>query len=38
LAHEKILKPEVPDKKIQACGAYKKDNYDWRYLVSAQFV
>lgn len=38
LVNEKILKPEVMNKKIQPSGAYEKDNYDWRYLVSAQFL
>jgi asparagine synthase (glutamine-hydrolysing) len=38
LVNEKILKPDVIDKKIQPSGAYEKDNYDWRYLVSAQFL
>jgi asparagine synthase (glutamine-hydrolysing) len=38
LINEKILKPEVMNKKIQPSGAYEKDNYDWRYLVSAQFL
>jgi len=28
----------VINKKIQPSGAYEKDNYDWRYLVSAQFL
>jgi len=35
---EKILKPEVLNKKIQPSSAYEKDNYDWRYLVSAPFL
>jgi len=38
LVNEKVLKPEVINKKIQPSGAYEKDNYDWRYLVSAQFL
>ncbi len=38
LINEKILKPEVINKKIQPSSAYDKDNYDWRYLVSAQFL
>lgn len=38
LITEKILKPEVMNKKIQAASAYEKDNYDWRYLVSAQYL
>jgi asparagine synthase (glutamine-hydrolysing) len=38
LVNEKILKPGVMDKKIHPSGAYEKDNYDWRYLVSAQFL
>jgi len=38
LINEKVLKPEVLNKKIQPSGAYEKDNYDWRYLVSAQFL
>jgi hypothetical protein len=38
LVNEKILKPEVLTKKIQPSSAYERDNYDWRYLVSAQFL
>lgn len=38
LVNEKVLKPEVMNRKIQPSGAYEKDNYDWRYLVSAQFL
>jgi asparagine synthase (glutamine-hydrolysing) len=38
LVNEKILKEEVINKKIQPGTAYEKDNYDWRYLVSAQFL
>ena len=38
LVNEKILKPEVLDKKIQPTSAYEKNNYDWRYLVSAQYL
>jgi asparagine synthase (glutamine-hydrolysing) len=38
LVNEKVLKPEVMNKRIQPSGAYEKDNYDWRYLVSAQFL
>lgn len=38
LVEEKILKPVVIDKKIQAAAAYEKNSYDWRYLVSAQFL
>ena len=38
LVNEKVLKPEVMNKKIHPSAAYEKDNYDWRYLVSAQFV
>ncbi len=38
LVNERILKPEVMDKKIQPAAAYEKNNYDWRYLVSAQFL
>ncbi|HEV8506885.1 MAG TPA: asparagine synthase C-terminal domain-containing protein, partial [Chitinophagaceae bacterium] len=38
LVNEKVLKPEVMNKKIQPSAAYEKDNYDWRYLVSAQFL
>ena len=38
LVNEKVLKPEVMNKKIRPSGAYEKDNYDWRYLVSAQFL
>ena len=35
LIDEKILKPEVIDKKIEAKTAYEADNYDWRYLSSS---
>ncbi len=38
LINEKVLKPGVMNKKIRPSGAYEKDNYDWRYLVSAQFL
>ena len=38
LVNEKVLKAEVMNKKIQPSTAYEKDNYDWRYLVSAQFL
>jgi asparagine synthase (glutamine-hydrolysing) len=38
LVDEKILKPEVLDKKIKPASAYEKNNYDWRYLVSAPFL
>jgi asparagine synthase (glutamine-hydrolysing) len=38
LINEKVLKPEVMNKTIQPSGAYEKDNYAWRYLVSAQFL
>jgi asparagine synthase (glutamine-hydrolysing) len=38
LIDEKVLKPEVINQKIRPSGAYEKDNYDWRYLVSAQFL
>jgi asparagine synthase (glutamine-hydrolysing) len=38
LVSEKILKPAVLNKKIQPTSAYEKNNYDWRYLVSAHFI
>ncbi|HEV8284034.1 MAG TPA: asparagine synthase (glutamine-hydrolyzing) [Chitinophagaceae bacterium] len=38
LVNEKILKPSVMNKKIKPVAAYEKDNYDWKYLVSAQFL
>ena len=38
LVREKILKPEVMTKKIEPAAAYEKNNFDWRYLVSAQFL
>jgi asparagine synthase (glutamine-hydrolysing) len=38
LVHDKILKPEVINKQIQPTSAYEKNNYDWKYLVSAQFL
>jgi asparagine synthase (glutamine-hydrolysing) len=38
LVIEKILNPEVLSKKIHPTSAYEKNNYDWKYLVSAQFL
>lgn len=38
LINEKILKPEVINKKVRPTSAYERDNYDWRYLVAAQFL
>jgi asparagine synthase (glutamine-hydrolysing) len=38
LVKEKILKPEVINKKIQPSAAYGKNNWDWKYLVAAQYV
>jgi len=38
LVREKILKAEVMNKKIEPAGAYDKNNFDWRYLVCAQFL
>ena len=38
LVNEKVLRPEVMNKKIQPSGAYEKNNHDWKYLVSAQFL
>lgn len=35
LVNEKVLKPEVLDKKITPRSAYEADNYDWRYFSSA---
>ena len=35
LVDEKILKPEVIDKKIEAKPAHEADNYGWRYLSSS---
>ena len=35
LVDEKILKPEVIDKKIEAKSAHEAKNYDWRYLSSS---
>jgi asparagine synthase (glutamine-hydrolysing) len=35
LVDEKILKPDVINKKIEAKPAYEAGNYDWRYLSSS---
>ena len=35
LVDEKILKPDVIEKKIEARPANEADNYDWRYLSSS---
>ena len=32
LVNEKVLKPEVLNKKIIPKASHEKDNYDWRYL------
>ena len=34
LVSEKILKPEVVNKKVHPLAAYDADNYDWRYLAA----
>jgi len=38
LVDEKILTPEVINKKILPSDAYEKNNRDWKYLVSAPFL
>lgn len=38
LVSEKVLKPEALARPIRPTAAYEKDNFDWRYLVSAQFL
>ena len=38
LVAEKILRPEVLNKKNQPMEAHAADNYDWRYLVAAAFI
>src|SRR4030095_5525241 len=35
LVDEKILKPEVINKRIEAKPAHEAANYDWRYLTSS---
>ena len=35
LVDEKILKPEVMNKRIEAMPAHAANNYDWRYLISS---
>ena len=35
LAGEKILKPEVLEKKVKPQSAHEADNYDWRYFSAA---
>ena len=35
LVDEKILKPDVINKKIEAKPAHEAANYDWRYLTSS---
>jgi len=35
LVDEKVLKPEVLDKKITPRSSHEADNYDWRYLSAA---
>jgi len=38
LVSERMLKPDVLNKKIQPQDAYAAENYDWRYLVSAMLL
>jgi asparagine synthase (glutamine-hydrolysing) len=38
LTREKILKPEVVDKPVQAGNAYDTNNNDWRYLSAAAIL
>lgn len=35
LVDEKILKPDVMNKQIEAKGAHEANNHDWRYLTSS---
>jgi asparagine synthase (glutamine-hydrolysing) len=35
LVQEKILKPEVINRKIIPLSAHDADNYDWRYFSAA---
>jgi len=38
LVNEKILKPDVLNKKNQPRDAYAADNFEWRYLIAAAFL
>ncbi len=38
LVTQKILRPEVLNKKIIPQPAYKEENYDWRYLCAAELT
>jgi asparagine synthase (glutamine-hydrolysing) len=38
LVKERILKPQVLNKKILALDAHEANNYDWRYLCAAQMI
>ncbi len=38
LVNEKILKPEMLNRPINAIPAHQADNYDWRYLTAAAFL
>ncbi|MEP6514452.1 MAG: asparagine synthase (glutamine-hydrolyzing) [Parafilimonas sp.] len=38
LVKEKILKPEVLNKKIQPHDAHAADSYDWRYLTAGIYI
>ena len=38
LVKEKILKPEINTKPIQASSAYDADTDDWKYLTAAYFI
>jgi asparagine synthase (glutamine-hydrolysing) len=36
--NEKILKPEVLNKKIQPHDAHAAESYDWRYLTAGMYL
>ncbi|MES1224461.1 MAG: asparagine synthase-related protein, partial [Bacteroidota bacterium] len=38
LVAEKILKPGVTAKPINAASSYEAENYDWRYLMAGLFL
>ena len=38
LVNEKILKPEVLNKKIQPHDAHAAESYDWRYLTAGMYL
>ena len=38
LVAEKIIKPNIVEKQVNATSSYSAENYDWRYLVAGLYL